>query len=97
MHYSPYTFDKYVRAMRPPAVARAVEKKSIRSLVDPARDLVLSMIDAAGIEDRDLAESCHVSAATLYAWRIGKVRRPRHMTMAFVLAALGKKFAIVDA
>lgn len=61
---------------------------------DPMLASVLKAITDSGLTDAQVCRKTGISRTCLANWRKGITRKPQHITMAFVLRALGKKFTI---
>lgn len=61
---------------------------------DPMRDKVVEAIKNSGMTDAQICRKTGITPKTLKKWKDGRVRFPQHLTMAFVLKALGKEFKI---
>lgn len=96
MNYHPDNFYVYTRSLdRKPRLPRPKTSKFKAS--DPDRDTILTLIDELGLSDHRIARRCKIAPTTIASWRAGRIARPRHMTLALVLAVLGKRFVIADA
>lgn len=64
---------------------------------DPTRDVLADLLAGATYEQlKKISEDSGVSVSTLRNWMNKTTRRPQHLTMAFVLKAMGKHFEIRD-
>lgn len=63
---------------------------------DPMMDQVMAAVKQSGLSITDIAHASGVTAQTIRRWDYGKTRRPQHMTMEFVLRAVGKTMAVIN-
>jgi DNA-binding transcriptional regulator YiaG len=100
MNYRPDNFFHYAKTLRlsppPPRRPTTREQRRLRALPDPERDQIVELINESGLSDSQIAKECSLSPRTIADWRAGRIARPRHMSLALVLAALGKRFLIVN-
>ena len=78
---------------------RQMPGRTIRYLFfarDPLLDDVVSLIRNDGRSYKDLAAASGVSDSTIASWDKGLVYRPQGLTMANVLASMGKRINIVN-
>ena len=64
---------------------------------DPAIDRLRTAITRSKLSYEQIEDASGVRVATLHSWFSGKVRTPRHATMAAVVGALGLKWGLVRA
>jgi transcriptional regulator with XRE-family HTH domain len=62
---------------------------------DPILDIVRTEVQRSGKTSKFISERSGVSVATLNAWFKGKTRRPQHITVKYVLDAIGCKMQVV--
>jgi hypothetical protein len=94
--YHPDSFSDYARRLVRPSPSPGREEKRLKPAFDTARDEIVELIEESGLTDWRIARDSGLAAKTLGNWRTGRTRRPQHMSLRLALAALGKRFVIVD-